>query len=365
VVGPEAVLSSGITDEFEKNQLRIFGPNKQSAQIESSKVFAKELMAEYGIPTASFKVFSEPGPANDYIEKLGACVVKADGLAQGKGVVVAKNAEEAKFAVSSIMESKVFGDAGSRVIIEECLEGEEASILVLTDSREVVALALAQDHKRVFDGDSGPNTGGMGAYSPAPLITPALFKNILEKIVYATIDAMVKKGLDYKGVLYTGIMVTASGPKVLEFNARFGDPETQAIIPRLNSDLFELLTAVVTGNLKKYLGVAGPLKWDRRSAVSVVCASGGYPGKYEKGKEISGLEETAQMKDVLVFHSGTLKEKNSGAVKYFTNGGRVLAVTGLADTISDAIKKTYSAVRKINFEGMHYRTDIGAKALKH
>ncbi len=356
VVGPEAALANGIVDEFQKAGLKIFGPNKKCANLEKSKVFSKELMAKYNVPTADFKVFDNPEDAKRYIEKKGApCVVKADGLAQGKGVIVANTVDEAKDAVRMMMEDKVFGSAGDKVIIEECLEGQEASILVITDSKEVIALASSQDHKRVFNNDLGPNTGGMGAYSPAPVVTPVLFKEILEKIINRTIDGLAKEGLEYKGVLYAGIMLTKDGPKTLEFNVRFGDPETQAILPRMKSDLLEVMLATAEGKLNKI----SQFKWDERFCVCVVCASKGYPGDYQKDKEISGLDQTAQMKDIVVFHAGTEKI----TAKYSTSGGRVLGVTGLGNTIKDAINYTYQAVGKISFEGMHYRHDIGKKAL--
>ncbi len=363
IVGPEAPLSSGIVDEFKHHKLKIFGPDKKAAQLEASKVFAKELMAKYNVPTADFKIFQDSAEAKKYIEKIGApCVVKADGLAQGKGVIVAKTVDEAKRAVTSMMEEKVFGTAGDKVIVEECLDGQEASILVLTDSKEVIPLASSQDHKRIFDGDAGPNTGGMGAYSPAPVVTPELFKDILDKVIYRTIDGLAREGIGYKGVLYAGIMITRDGPKTLEFNVRFGDPETQAIIPRLKSDLLEVMLAATEEKLNRV-----KLVWDNRACVCVVCASGGYPGKYDKGKEIYGLAEAAKMKDVVVFHAGTTRspghQVTRSPIKYFTNGGRVLGVTGLGNTIKSAIDITYQAVEKINFSGMHYRKDIGRKAI--
>ena len=302
VVGPEAPLALGIVDEFQARGLRIFGPNKKAAQLEASKVFAKELMIKYGVPTARCKIFDNPEGAKRYIEKIGApCVVKTDGLAQGKGAIVSKTIDEARQAVTSIMQEKIFGDSGNRVIVEDCLEGQEASIIVITDSQEVIALASSQDHKRIFDGDKGSNTGGMGAYSPAPIVTPELFKEILEKVVYQTIDGLVKEGIDYKGALYAGIMITKEGPKVLEFNVRFGDPENQAIMPRLKSDLLEVMLATSEGKLSRIR----TLDWDSRACVCVVCASGGYPGNYKKGKEIFGLDEVAKMEDVIVFHAGT------------------------------------------------------------
>ena len=355
VVGPEGPLSLGIADEFIKQGLVIFGPLKLAARLEASKVFSKELMAKYKIPTADFKIFDNAEDAKEYIEKIGApCVVKADGLAAGKGVVVAKTVDEAQWAVETMMEERIFGDAGNRVIVEECLQGQEASIIVVTDSKEVLPLASSQDHKRIFDNDQGPNTGGMGAYSPAPVVTPQLFKEIMEQVIYRTVDGLAKEGIDYKGILHAGIMLTKDGPKTLEFNVRSGDPETQAILPRLNSDLVEIMLAAAGGNLSKI----GSLKWDNRACVCVVCSSKGYPGEYEKGKVITGLDEAAKMKDVLVYHAGTKKDGNN----ILTSGGRVLGVTGLGNTIKEAIANTYQAVGIINFEGMHYRKDIGRKA---
>lgn len=359
VVGPEVPLALGIVDKFNAQGLKIFGPSKKAAQLEASKVFAKEIMAKYKVPTADFKIFDNATDANKYIDKINApCVVKADGLAQGKGVVVAKTIDEAKAAVKSMLEEKVFGQAGNKIIIEECLEGQEASILVITDSKEVIALASSQDHKRIFDNDKGLNTGGMGAYSPAPAVTKELFKEILDKIIYRTIDGLVQEGIEYQGVLYAGVMLTKEGPKALEFNVRFGDPETQAIIPRLKSDLVEIMLATANKSLSK-VSRAGELVWDARACVCVVCASKGYPGDYEKGKEISGLGQAAEMQDIVVFHAGTKKEGS----KILTSGGRVLGVTGLGNTIKEAIDKTYKAVEKINFEGMQYRRDIGSKAI--
>ncbi|MCX5700667.1 MAG: phosphoribosylamine--glycine ligase [Candidatus Omnitrophica bacterium] len=357
IVGPEVALSLGIVDEFIKYKLKIFGPNKKAAQMESSKVFSKQLMKKYNVPTADFKVFDNPEEAKKYIDKIGApCVVKADGLAAGKGVVVAKSVDEAKQAVVAIMQDMIFGSAGEKIIVEECLEGQEASIIVITDSEEVVVLASAQDHKRINDFDQGPNTGGMGAYSPASIVTPDLFLEILDKIIYRTIDGMVKEGLDYRGVLYAGVMLTNEGPKTLEFNVRFGDPETQAILPRLKSDLTEILIAAS----EKKISDLKILEWDNRDCVCVVCTAGGYPGKYETGKEIFGLEDLDKMNDVIVFHAGTKFQAN----KIVTSAGRVLGVTGLGDSIKNAIDNTYAAVQKLSFEGMHYRRDIGAKAMR-
>ncbi|MDD5409081.1 MAG: phosphoribosylamine--glycine ligase [Candidatus Omnitrophica bacterium] len=365
VVGPEVALSFGIVDEFRKSGFKIFGPDKKAAALEASKVFSKEIMAKYKVPTASFKIFDDPDEAKKYIEQMGApCVVKSDGLAAGKGVIVAKSIDEAKKAVTSIMQEKVFGASGNKVVIEECLQGQEASILVITDSKEVVALASAQDHKRVFDNDQGPNTGGMGAYSPAPVVTRELFKEILEKVIYRTIDGLAREGIDYRGVLYAGIMLTKDGPKTLEFNVRFGDPETQAILPRLKSDLLEVMLATA----EQKLGRIRNLEWDERASVCVVCAAGGYPGNYAKGKEIFGLDKASKMKDIVVFHAGTKSRVVNDVgqrqeIEYETSGGRVLGVTGLGKDIKEAIDKTYAAVKEISFEGMHYRNDIGGKAL--
>jgi phosphoribosylamine--glycine ligase len=357
VVGPEAPLVAGIVDIFQKEGLKVFGPTQKAAQLEASKVFAKELMAKYNVPTADFKIFDNASEAKKYIEKIGApCVVKADGLAQGKGVIVAKTVDEVKQAVKSIMEDKIFGEAGNRVIIEDCLEGEEASIIVITDSKEVIPLASSQDHKRVFDGDTGPNTGGMGAYSPAPVVTPELFREILDKIIYRIIDGLVREGINYKGALYVGIMITKEGPKVLEFNVRFGDPENQAIMPRLKSDLVEVMLATIEGRLSRIR----TLNWESRACICVVCASGGYPGNYEKGKEIFGLDEVAKMEDIVVFHAGTKKEDS----KIVTSGGRVLGVTALGEDIKEAIDRAYQAIEKLHFKNIHFRKDIGYKALR-
>lgn len=360
VVGPEVALAAGIADEFQKAGLRIFGPQKKAATLEASKVFSKQLMKKYGVPTADFEVFDDPDKACAYIEKIGApCVVKADGLAAGKGVVVAKTVLEAKQAVKAMMQDKVFGSAGNIVIVEECLAGEEASILVITDSKTVIPLASAQDHKRIFDNDQGPNTGGMGAYSPAPLITGALAKEILENIIYRTVDGLAKEGIVFQGVLYAGVMVTQNGPKALEFNVRFGDPETQAILPRIESDLVEVMLATVDGTLSK-VKKAGGIRWTEGSCVSIVCAAKGYPGDYEKGKEITGLSEAARLENTIVFHAGTKLQGD----KIVTSGGRVLGVTGTGVSIKEAIDTAYRAVSKINFEGMQFRKDIGFRALK-
>jgi phosphoribosylamine--glycine ligase len=360
VVGPEVPLALGIVDEFANHNLKIFGPCKKAAQLEASKVFAKEFMAKYNIPTASFKVFDDYISACGHLDTIQApCVVKADGLAAGKGVVVAKTISEAKDAVRLFMQEKTLGEAGTKIIIEECLEGEEASILVFTDSKEVIPLASSQDHKRIFDADKGANTGGMGAYSPAPVVTDELLKDVLNKIVFRVVDGLAEEGIIYKGVLYAGIMITKDGPRALEFNVRFGDPETQAILPRLEDDIVEVMMNIISEKLSR-ISRTGGLSWNNRSCVCVVCAAGGYPGEYEKGKEISGLDKVSQLKDIVVFHAGTKKVDD----KVFTNGGRVLGICGLGNTIKDAIELAYRGVKEISFDGMQFRKDIGQKALK-
>jgi len=361
VVGPEGPLVAGIVDEFEKKGLKVFGPRKDCALLEGSKVFAKELMKKAGVPTADFKVFSSYDDALKYLEtKKPPVVVKADGLCAGKGVVVCKTIAEAKSAVKDMMVKKIFSDAAKNVIVEDCLIGEEASMIVITDGKNVAGLASSQDHKRIFDSDRGPNTGGMGAYSPALIITDALFKEIMDRVVFPVVKALANDGKPYKGALYAGIMVTKAGPKVLEFNTRFGDPETQAVLPRLKSDLVEAMEKAIDGKLEGY-----SLKWDARPCVSIVMASGGYPGDYEKGVEIKGLEFAKALKDVVIFHAGTKKgrRKSDGNFTFITSGGRVLNVTALGDTIKDAINNCYDAVGKIEFDRMHYRRDIGYRAI--
>jgi len=355
VVGPESSLALGIVDEFSRQKLKIFGPSKSAAQLEASKIFAKQMMVRANVPTADFRVFADLDEAKKYISLKGApCVIKADGLAQGKGVIVAKSINEAMEAATSILLHKNFGEAGKRIIVEECLAGDEASMLFFTDSRNILPLASAQDHKRVFDHDQGANTGGMGAYSPAPMVNEKLSSEILKTVAQRIIAGLIKEGIEYRGVLYAGIMKTGDGPRVLEFNARFGDPETQAILPRLKSDIVEVMLAICEGKLSRIK----KLEWDNRACVCVVCASGGYPGDYTKGFEITGLDTVEKIPDVVVFHAGTKKAEN----KILTNGGRVLGVTGLGNTIKEAINKTYQAVEKIHFEGMHYRKDIGYRA---
>jgi len=355
IVGPEAPLVEGIVDEFEKRGLRIFGPSKDAARLEGSKVFSKEMMKKWGVPTADFKVFDNPEEAKAYIKEKGApIVVKADGLAAGKGVTVAKTVEEALEAVDRIMVEKVFGDAGNRVVIEDCLEGEEASYLVVTDGENFIPLATAQDHKAVFDGDRGPNTGGMGAYSPAPVLSEEMEREVQEKVIKPILKGMKEEGYPFKGILYAGLMITKDGIKVLEFNVRFGDPEAQVILRRLKTDLVEVCTSVINGKLVE------KLEWIPETSICVVLASKGYPGKYEKGKEITGIEEAEKLDSVVVFHAGTAVKDG----KLVTNGGRVLNVTALGKDIVEARENVYKAVEKIHFDGMHYRKDIGEKALK-
>ncbi len=356
VVGPEAPLALGIVDRFCVNGLRVFGPSKEAAKIEASKAFMKQLMKKYNIPTADFEIFEDSARAKKYIDGLKRdFVVKADGLAAGKGVVVCSSKEQGISAVESMMERRDFRNAGNRIIIEECLEGEEVSMLVITDGKDCVPLASAQDHKRIFDGDNGPNTGGMGAYSPAPVATPELTDSVMKDIIRPTIAAMGKENARYTGVLYAGIMVTDEGPKVLEFNCRFGDPETQVILPRLKSDIIELIEASIDDEID----MAKP-EWDERPCVSVVLSSGGYPGEYETGFDIEGLDALDRAKDVYVFHAGTKAVDG----KTVTAGGRVLNVTALGSDIRDAIDRCYNAVNLIEFEGMHFRRDIGFRALK-
>ncbi|RJP29664.1 MAG: phosphoribosylamine--glycine ligase [Candidatus Omnitrophota bacterium] len=363
VVGPEVPLSLGIADEFKKYKLNIFGPNKAAAQLESSKVFSKQMMARYQVPTAEFRVFQDLDEAKRFISVRGApCVIKADGLAQGKGVFVAKTVEEANQAASLILRDKIFGNSGKKIIVEDCLEGPEASILVFTDSEYVIPLASSQDHKRIFDNDQGPNTGGMGAYSPAPVVDKAMFDLIMQKVIYKMVKGLLNEGIEYQGVLYAGIMITKDGPKTLEFNVRFGDPETQAILPRLKTDIVEVMLACA----KKQLSKVKTLDWDNRSCVCVVCSSKGYPGAYDKGKEIKGIEEAEKIEGVKVFHAGTKflpSTVHSPQSTCVTDGGRVLGVSGLGTTIKEAINKTYQGVSKIHFDGMHYRKDIASKAL--
>lgn len=355
VVGPEEPLTLGIVDLFESKGLAIFGSNRKAAEIEGSKAFAKEIMKKYHIPTASFMTFENPKEAIAYIRKQGVpIVVKADGLAAGKGVMVCKTVEEAIRSVEEIMVEKMFGEAGKKVVVEECLTGEEASYIAFTDGKSILPMASSQDHKPIFDGDQGPNTGGMGAYSPAPVVTDEVHQQIMEKILRPMIQGMWEEGRPYRGVLYAGLMIREGQPKVLEFNARFGDPETQPALMRMKGDIVPVLEACMKGTLSQC-----QIEWDERAAVCVVMASKGYPGDYEKGKTIKGLQEVSRMKDVVVFHAGTASKEG----QIVTNGGRVLGVTGLGEDIPRAIERSYEAVKKISWDGVHYRTDIGQKAM--
>jgi len=355
VVGPELPLVLGIVDEFEKEGLRIFGPNKDAARIEGSKAFAKAFMKKYGIPTASFEIFSDAEAAKAFASKKeGRVVVKADGLAAGKGAIPCRNESQAHEAIQKILTEKIFGKAGDRIIIEDFLEGEEASFMVLTDGNSFIPLATSQDHKPLYDGDKGPNTGGMGAYSPTPFITGKLHRSIQDQIITPTIQGLKKEGKRFKGIIYAGLMITGEGPKVLEFNVRFGDPEAQPVLMRMRSDLVELLEAVIEERLE-----GKEITWDGRASCCVVMASKGYPGKYEKGFVIEGLEEVENMDDVYVFHAGTAEKGG----KILTDGGRVLGVTALGQGLEKAISRSYEAVAKIYWDGAYFRTDIGKKAL--
>ncbi len=356
VVGPEVPLTKGIVDVFEERGLPIFGPVRAAAEIEGSKVFAKELMRKYHIPTADFAVFEDPDEATRFVRKRGTpLVIKADGLAAGKGVFVCDTPEEALEALDRIMVQRVFGDAGKRVIVEDKLEGEEASILVFTDGETVLPMPASQDHKAIFEGDRGPNTGGMGAYSPAPVISPDLERRIMDEVMIPAVKGMTAEGRTYRGVLYAGLMIRDGEIRVLEFNARFGDPEAQPLLMRLESDLLEPLEAVAARRLKDV-----KLSWSPKASVCVVMASGGYPGKYRKGQRISGLEHVDGMKDVAVFHAGTEFDERG---RYVTSGGRVLGVTSLGETIHTAVERCYDAVKRISWEDCYYRRDIAAKAL--
>jgi len=355
VVGPELPLSLGIVDLFEENGLKVFGARKNAALIEASKAFSKDLMKKYHVPTAAYEVFTEIEPAIAFIDRLGIpVVVKADGLAAGKGVIIAQSREEAIAAVTDMLSGNAFGSAGSRVVIEEFLRGEEASFLAFTDGRNIIPLASAQDHKAVFDDDKGPNTGGMGAYSPAPVVTPAIHEKVMQQVMRRTVDGMAAEGRPYKGVLYAGLMIDGDTIKTLEFNARFGDPECQPLLMRMKSDIVPVLLATAEGDIS-----AIRLEWHEKAAVCVVMAAGGYPGDYPKGDEISGLERAGAMEDLFVFHAGTAEKNGS----FTTSGGRVLGVTALGTTVQEAIERAYQGVKEITWQGVHYRTDIGRKAL--
>lgn len=354
VVGPEIPLTNGIVDLFEQANLKVFGPSQAAAEIEGSKALAKDIMAKYNIPTARYATFEDAEEARSYVQKYGApCVIKADGLAAGKGVIVAMDDETALAAVDIIMAERAFGCAGERVVIEEYLEGEEVSILAFVDGKgTIVPMVASQDHKRVGDGDSGPNTGGMGAYAPAPIYTPEIARVVEKEILYPTVQALAAEGRPYRGVLYAGLMLTSQGPKVLEFNARFGDPETQPVLSLLDTDLVDIIEAILEDRLAEL-----PIHWKDEAAVCVVMAAPGYPGKYGKGMPINGLEQVPA--GVEVFHAGTTFDDGQVVV----NGGRVLGVTANGQDILSAIERAYQGVAAIQFEGAHYRTDIGKKAL--
>jgi len=355
IVGPELPLSMGIVDSFEREGLPVFGASQKAALLESSKIFAKELMQEHGLPTASFARFTDPAKAKAYIlSNNRPLVIKADGLAAGKGVFPAQTAAEAAAAIDRIMLQHEFGAAGDIVVVEEFLTGEEASFICFTDGVTIVPMPSSQDHKRVFDGDEGPNTGGMGAYSPAPVITPELQDRIMKSIMYPLIHALNKRGILFKGALYAGLMIENGVPRVLEFNARFGDPETQPLIFRLTTDLIDIMQAVITGRLSDI-----SISWDPRPSVCVVMAAGGYPGSYAKSLPIHGLAEAARVPEAFVFHAGT--SLINGRV--VSSGGRVLGVTARGNTIAEAITTAYTAVDKIHWDGVHFRRDIAQRAV--
>lgn len=351
-VAPDDPLAAGMVDALEAEGIRAFGPKKAAAEIEASKVFSKNLMKKYGIPTADYQVFDNSKDALDYVvnNNMAPVVVKADGLALGKGVLICQTVEDAKAAIHSIMDDKKFGESGSRVVIEEFLTGPEVSVLSFTDGKCVKPMVSSKDHKRALDGDKGLNTGGMGTISPNPYYTDEMAEICRKTIFEPTIEAMNKEGRTFKGCLYFGLMLTPKGPKVIEYNARFGDPETQVVLPRLETDLVDICEAVIDGTLGDL-----DIKWKKGAAACVVMASGGYPESYKKGIEMSGLDEKGGVEGAIVYHAGTKLENG----KFYTNGGRVLGVTAVDDTLEGALKKAYEAVEKISFEGAHYRKDIG------
>lgn len=354
VVTPDDPLVLGMADAMEEAGIPAFGPSKKAAQIEGSKVFAKNLMKKYGIPTAKYEVFDDPSKVIAYIERENQfpAVIKADGLALGKGVVIARNLAEAKEAVHSIMEDKIFGKSGNQVVVEEFLTGKEVSVLAFTDSHTISPMISSMDHKRVYDNDEGPNTGGMGTIAPSPYYTPEVAKRCMEEIFLPTMEAMKKEGRPFKGCLYFGLILTERGPKVIEYNCRFGDPETQVVLPLLKTDLFTIMRAVRDERLGEV-----DIQWSTGAAACVVLASGGYPKKYETGLPIKGLDENGGHPGVIVYHAGTKKQDG----RFLTAGGRVLGVTGLGETLPQALEKAYGAVREITFKNAHYRTDIGKK----
>jgi phosphoribosylamine--glycine ligase len=356
IVGPEVPLCAGVVDTFQSRGLRVFGPTKRAAQLEGSKVFTKKLLLKYGVPTAGAEIFSSAPAARAYVKQRRApVVVKADGLAAGKGVIVAQSTAEAENAIGEIMEQKMFGAAGAQVIVEECLRGEELSVMALVDGQSFRVLASAQDHKRVGDGDRGPNTGGMGAYSPTPLLDDKLTGQIAD-IFQQTLAGLQAERIDYHGVLYAGLMLTERGPQVLEFNCRFGDPETQVVLPRLEGDFVDAIEATIDGTLDRL-----SLMWKSDAAVCVVVAAGGYPGHFECGQPIAGLKEVARLDKVCVFHAGTRQDMTG---KIVTDGGRVLGVTALGASIEQAARRAYEAVERIHFDGAQFRRDIAARARK-
>ncbi len=353
VVGPELPLSMGIVDRFEQERLKIFGPTKAAAEIEYSKAYAKQFMRKYHIPTASFMIFDDLKEAIKFVRSAGMpIVIKADGLAAGKGVAICHSGEDAERVVRDLMQKRQFGEAGAKVVVESFLEGEEASVFAFTDGKHILTTVAAQDHKRIGDGDTGPNTGGMGAYAPVPFVSEAMLQDIHDLVLEPAVRGMAEEGRPFKGVLYAGLMITERGPKVIEFNCRLGDPEAQVILPLLKNDLAQLLRAVVDGTLE-----SETLIWEEAYAVCVVMASGGYPGDYEKGIEIQGLRDIRET-DALVFHAGTRFENR----KFLTNGGRVLGVTAVDSHIDDAVAKAYEAVERIRFQGRQFRSDIAFKA---
>lgn len=355
VVGPESSLVDGIVDAFQKKKMRIFGPSQRAAILEGSKAFTKEFMVKYGIPTAAYKTFKDRKKALKYLDSSTfPVVIKADGLAAGKGVIVASSVEEAKNAVNLIMADKAFGDAGNSIVIEDFLKGEEASFLAFTDGMTVLPMPTSQDHKAIYDGDKGPNTGGMGAYSPAPVVTPEIAEYVMEKIMKPTVRGMAAEGRPYKGILYAGLMIDGDNIKTLEFNCRFGDPEAQPLLMRIDSDIIDIFEACIDGKLDQV-----EMKIDPHPTVCIVMSSGGYPGEYVTGKVIRGLKTAAKAEGVEVFHAGTA-QKNGKTV---TNGGRVLGITAKGETLQDAIEKAYKTAGSIDFAGAYYRRDIGAKAL--
>jgi phosphoribosylamine---glycine ligase len=351
VVGPEQPLVKGIVDQFEEKGLRIFGPNERAAELEGSKSFSKYIMKKYALPTAEYKTFNSADIAKKYI-KIKNCplVVKADGLAAGKGVLLCQTTDESLAAVDLIMGKRSFGEAGDQIVVEEFLEGEEVSVLAFCDGQTIVLMDSAQDHKSAYDGDKGPNTGGMGAYSPAPIFTETMRQKVRDRIMLPMIRAMQQEGRPYKGILYAGLMLTKTGPQILEFNARFGDPETQPLLARMDSDIIPIFEACIDGTLDQC-----SLEWKNESSVCVVMAAKGYPNSYDKGKPISGFKEVNELPGVMVFHAGTTQ--HDGEV--LTSGGRVLGVTATGENIATAISRAYEAVEKIQWDGIHYRKDIG------